>query len=363
MTRGTPPRSRFLTHVNLARGFRGGERQTELLIRALANTTDVPQRFIGRRDQPLIERLADVPNLEIRPVGKPFVAHVGKARGGFLHAHDGHGAHFAHAANRLVGAPYVITRRVDNRPSASRGTRAMYRRAAGVAVLSDAIGRVMTDYLPDLAVTRIPSAAGTLPIDSASVRRLRADWGGACVVGQVGALDDSQKGQRDTLAAAARLTGDDWRFVLVGGGHDEADLRAAAAGDLRVIFTGHIDNVGDHLAAFDIFVFPSRHEGLGSTLLDAMQAGLPIVATDVDGIPEIVEHETNGLLVPAGDGYALAAAVQRLRDEPELAGRLAAAGRERVAGYTAAAMATRYRRWYADRGARVAGLSPEEPSR
>lgn len=357
------PDARFLTHVNLASGFRGGERQTELLIRELA-AAGMPQRFIGRRDQPLIARLANVPNLEILPIGKPFVAHVGKARGGWLHAHDGHGAHFAHAANRLVGAPYVITRRVDNRPSPSRGTRAMYRRAAGVAVLSNAIGRVMTDYLPDLTVTRIPSAAATLSIDRKSTAALRARWGGACVVGQVGALDDSQKGQYDTLVAAGRL-GDDgsWRFVLVGGGRDEAGLRAAAAQDARVIFTGHVDNVGDHLAAFDIFVFPSRHEGLGSTLLDAMQAGLPIVASDVDGIPEVIEHEVNGLLVPPGDAYALAQAVQRLRADPALARQLAAAGRERVAGYTAAAMAARYRRWYAAIGARMAGLSQGEPAK
>lgn len=321
----------------------------------------MPQRFIGRRDQPLVDRLAGVPNLEILAIGKPFVAHAGKARGGLLHAHDGHGAHFAHAANRWVGAPYVITRRVDNRPSGSRATRAMYR-AAGVAVLSDAIGRVMTDCLPGLAVTRIPSAAATLPINREAVDSLRAAWGGACIVGQVGALDDSQKGQHDTLAATARLTESDWRFVLVGGGRDEADLRAAAARDSRVIFTGHVDNVGDHLAAFDIFVFPSRHEGLGFTLLDAMQAGLPIVASDVDGIPEIIEHEVNGLLVPPGDAHALAFAVQHLRADPMLAERLAAAGRERVAGYTAAAMAERYRRWYADIGADVADLSQGDPS-
>ncbi|HET7313111.1 glycosyltransferase family 4 protein [Salinisphaera sp.] len=356
---------RVLTHVNLARGFRGGERQTELLIRELAGH-GMPQRFIGRRDQPLAARLADVPKLEIRAIGKPFIAHVGKARGGLLHAHDGHGAHFAHAANRLVGAPYVITRRVDNRPGGSRTTRAMYRRAAGVAVLSEAIGRVMTAYLPGLEVIRIPSAAGALAVDREAAASLRASWGGTCIVGQVGALDDSQKGQYDTLAAAARLgeSDDGWRFVLVGGGRDETALRAAAAAAdtlaPQVFFTGHVDNVGDHLAAFDIFVFPSRHEGLGSTLLDAMQAGLPIVASDVDGIPEIIEHEVNGLLVPPGDAYALAFAVQRLRDDPALAQRLAAAARARVAGYTAAAMAGRYRRWYAEIGADVAGLSQED---
>lgn len=347
MTKPRPSNETRLTHVNLARGFRGGERQTELLIRELA-ARGVAQRVVLRRGEPLEQRLADVKRLTRLPIDKPFAFKARQVRGDFLHAHDGKGAHFAHSAHMLVGCDYVFTRRVDNVPSASWVTRRMYRKARGVAVLSRAIGRVVQAYAPRVAPVRIPSAIGGFEIDLAVAGALRAEFGGDCVVGHVGALDDSQKGQRDLVDAAhilcAREPG--WRFVLVGGGRDEAMLRELAGDNDAIRFTGHVDNVGDYLGAFDLFAFPSVHEGLGSTVLDAMHAGLPIVASDVDGIPDIVSHEDNGLLVAPRSPEALADALQRLRDDPVLAQRLAAAASERSLAYTASAMADRYLRWY-----------------
>ena len=340
----TQPR---LTHVNLARGFRGGERQTELLIRELA-ARGVAQRVLVRRGEILFERLADVPNLERLPIAKPFALNARLVRGDFLHAHDGKGAHFAHAAHTLVGCDYVLTRRVDNAPSNSWTTRRMYRQALGVAVLSRAIDRILQARFPGLATVRIPSACGEFHTSHPDVAALRAEFGGDCVVGHVGALDDSQKGQRDLIAAAHELSAMDagWRFVFVGGGRDEAMLRELAGDNPAIRFTGHVDNVGDHLAAFDIFAFPSVHEGLGSALLDAMHAGLPIVASDVDGIPDIVADGVDGLLVPPRDAAALAEALKRLRADPALARRLANAAGQKSLAYTAAAMADRYVRWY-----------------
>lgn len=347
-----------LTHINLARGFRGGERQTELLVRALAER-GIAQRIVLREGQPLVSRLADVPGLERRPIRKPFIRHARALRGGLLHAHDGKGAHLAHAAHVLGGCEYLITRRVDNRPSGSWLTRRMYRRARAVVVLSHAIGRVMQDHLPGLATVRIPSAAGELQVDAAEAAALRAAFGGDCVVGHVGALDDSQKGQHDLITAARSLAAREpgWRFVLVGGGRDEAALREAAAGCEAIRFAGQVDNVGDYLAAFDLFAFPSVHEGLGSTLLDAMRASLPIVASAVDGIPELVAHERTGLLVPPRDPSALAAALSRLRADPSLAARLAAAGREQVLAYTPRAMADRYVALYRELGLDLDGTN------
>lgn len=341
------PRAAPLTHVNLARGFRGGERQTELLIRELA-ARGMTQRVILRRGQPLVDRLADVAGLTRVPIGKPFAAHVRAAGGAFVHAHDGKGAHFAHAAHTLVGCDYIFTRRVDNVPSSSWRTRRMYRAARGVAVLSRAIDRVVQAHAPGVPTVRIPSAAGAFEIDPAVARALRGEFGGECVVGHVGALDDSQKGQRDLIAAAhilcARESG--WRFVLVGDGRDAAMLQDLAGDNDAIRFTGHVDNVGDYLGAFDLFAFPSVHEGLGSTLLDAMHAALPIVASDVDGIPDIVTSEDNGLMVPARSPQALADALQRLRHDRRLADRLARAAKDRSLAYTASAMADRYLRWY-----------------
>ncbi len=101
-------------------------------------------------------------------------------------------------------------------------------------------------------------------------------------------------------------------------------------------------DVGNYLAAFDLFLYPSRHEGLGSILLDAMSFGLPVVATRVGGIPEIVPAGANGLLCEVDDIAALAAAVLTLRADPQLRGRFAAANRQHAQRFAPESMTRQY---------------------
>ncbi|MFO7660581.1 MAG: glycosyltransferase, partial [Candidatus Cloacimonadaceae bacterium] len=87
----------------------------------------------------------------------------------------------------------------------------------------------------------------------------------------------------------------------------------------RIIFTGFQSNVGEFLKAFDIFVLASKKEGLGTSVLDAMSVGSPIVATRAGGIPEMIKDKENGLLVNTGDSDALSQAVLHLLDNPHIA--------------------------------------------
>lgn len=340
-----------LCHVNLARGFRGGERQTELLVKALAQA-GYRQRVVVRKGQPLFERLNNVPGVDLCAIGKPFALHVGKLRGCHVHVHEAKAAHLARLANRLFGAPYVITRRVDNQPGSSASTRAVYRCATGVVALSQAIAGILQDYDDTLDPQIIPSASAGFTSTSEAASELRESWGGDFVVGQVGALDDDQKGQRVLIEAAHELLAQssDWRFVLAGDGPDRGALEKLAAGRTEIIFTGHVDNVGDYMAAFDVFAYPSRHEGLGSALIDAMGFGLPIVASAVDGIPELVRHDKEGALIESGDASALARAFEACREDESMRQRWSDAGRERAAEYSAEAMAQRYLDWYRELG-------------
>ena len=101
------------------------------------------------------------------------------------------------------------------------------------------------------------------------------------------------------------------------------------------------------LAALDVFVLPSRHEGLGVAILEAMAMALPVVASAVGGIPEAVAAGRTGLLVPAEDPDALAAAILTLGRDRAHARRLGAAGRDRVlAEFSMSAMTSRYERLY-----------------
>lgn len=123
--------------------------------------------------------------------------------------------------------------------------------------------------------------------------------------------------------------------VIVGSGEDEAELRLLRSRlgvEESVDFLGYRRDARRLLHAFDVFVVPSRHEGLPVALLEAMALGRPVVATSVGGVPEVIRDGVNGLLVPPEDPAALAVGIVRLLRDRELAGRLAARGAETVEG-------------------------------
>lgn len=140
-----------------------------------------------------------------------------------------------------------------------------------------------------------------------------------------------QKGHAYLLAAAAQVH--DVTFVLAGDGPLRGELEAQArelgVAD-RCVFLGDRSDVPDLLAAADLLVLPSLFEGLPLSVLEAMAAQRPVVATAIGGTDEAVTHELTGLLVPPRDPTALASAIRRIRSDPALARRLAAAGRARV---------------------------------
>ena len=339
-----------LTHLNLSRGYRGGERQTELLIRGLA-ALGWTQHLVARRNEPLADRCRDVTGLRITESGGGVAgAFLGLGGAGLVHSHEGRGVQAAWLNHLVRGTPYVITRRVQNGPRHTVLNRRMYGAAGAVVAISAAVRAALERLNPRLPVSVIPSASGSLAVNPANVARLRTSFGGDFVVGHVGALDDSSKGQLQIigLARSWQTSRPSVRFVLVGAGRDEARLRQAAAGLANLVFAGEVSNVGDYLAAFDLFIFPSRHEGLGSTLLDALEAGLPVVATAVGGIPEIIRDGENGTLVSPDEPAALETAVAAFHGDAGLRARVSAANRQRATGYSAAAMTDRYAALYRD---------------
>lgn len=162
---------------------------------------------------------------------------------------------------------------------------------------------------------------------------LAAFRGDGPLLGFMARLQD-QKGLPDLIAALAllRSRGALPRFAIVGSGPMEAWVTRRLEEERltdRVVLLPFEPPVWPRLAAFDAFVLPSLWEGLPIGLLEAMAAGLPVVSTSVNGIPEAVEHEQSGLLVPPGAPSALADAIERMATDPELRVRLGAAGRRR----------------------------------
>jgi len=136
-----------------------------------------------------------------------------------------------------------------------------------------------------------------------------------------------------TLFEACRILRGQFKVLLVGGG----DLRTKVERFIHksglkhtVILAGERSDVPEILAASDIFVLSTNWEGLPRSIIEAMMAGLPVVATRVGGVPELVEDGVTGLLVPPKDPDALAEALQKLIADPELRRRMGEAGREKA---------------------------------
>ena len=168
------------------------------------------------------------------------------------------------------------------------------------------------------------------------------------VVGSLGRLD-AVKGYDVLLRALARLPG--VRAVVVGEGGArtalEAQAREFGVAD-RVELPGWVDEPASVLSGFDVFCLPSRSEGFPLSIVEAMLAALPVVATRVGSVAELVADGRSGLLVERDDVDGLVATLARLRDDPALRSRLGDAGRERArASYTVEHMAGAYERLWA----------------
>jgi glycosyltransferase involved in cell wall biosynthesis len=236
----------------------------------------------------------------------------------------------------LAGVPAIVaTAHLYVEPRGTRRPPVMFRPIRRIIAVSD---EVKARYAVELRVParklavvrngiRVPlSVRPADPALRAELVRGRPDY----VVLTPARLHE-QKGHVFLLAAAAEVP--DATFVLAGDGPLRAELesRARELGVAeRCVFLGHRSDVPDLLAAADLLVLPSLYEGLPVSVLEAMAAQRPVVATAIGGTDEAVTHEVAGLLVPPRDPIALASAIRRIRADPALAHRLAAAGRERV---------------------------------
>jgi glycosyltransferase involved in cell wall biosynthesis len=332
-----------IAHVNLSRDYRGGERQTELLIRELAQT-DIRQVLVARRHGILAERVRSA-GVEVREVAASRIATLqATADVDLVHVHEGRSVYAAYLRSLLSRTPYVVTRRVDNPIGDHWLAHKAYRRAAVVVSVANAVDEMVSLYDSTIQRRVIYSASSGLKVDEARSTEIRNSVAGKLLVGHVGALDARQKGQDVIIQVARELeeTHPDIHFMLVGGGDDEVLLREQARGLENLSFAGFVDNVGDYLSAFDLFVLPSHKEGIGSILFDAMAQSLPIVASRAGGVPEIVHDGRNGILIDRAHPEQLKAAILRLHADPALRRELGENGKQIARQYTPGAMADSY---------------------
>jgi glycosyltransferase involved in cell wall biosynthesis len=315
-------RSRF--DVGLV-GLKGPEPASRLL-------TDggIPVRHLGRgRFDPRI--VADLVGLVRRRGAR------------ILHVHGYAAADFGRIAARLSGAALVLHEHfADPRMPAYQGL--ADRVLAPLVDRAIAVSGSTRDFLireRHVPAERVALIWNGAPLDefapapAAIARRVRGDLGipeDALVIGTVGRLSE-QKAHHVLLDAAARVLSTRPRaWVLIAGDGDRMPALRAQAKALgigpRVVFAGHRADVPAVLGAIDVFCISSNYEGTPLALFEAMASGKAIVSTAVDGCREVLEDGTTGLLVPPRDPDALAAALARVADDPELQARLSRMARD-----------------------------------
>lgn len=139
------------------------------------------------------------------------------------------------------------------------------------------------------------------------------------------------------------------RHLIIGAGTKEMPLRELVQKlslQDNIFFTGHIHEASQYLKAFDTFILPSRSEAFAYVLLEAGAAGLPIIASNVGGIPEIVADEESGLLFPSGDVVALAKQIKRISENPKLRESLGQEAKKRADEFTLEKMIAQTTRIY-----------------
>lgn len=321
-----------ICHINLARNpkLRGGERQTEILVEALAAEGVSRQRVVVLRQGPLAQRFHSRPNLEVCRVRNRLSAIFVCRGASLLHAHEAHAAQVAYAAS-LFGKQYLITRRLTKPVRSNSYSAAVYRNARTVVALTEAVENSLRDRFPEISIDRIPDAWNPEYPNPDGVRQIKEKFSGKFIVGHAAAMDGPEKGHSVLLQAARTLqqAAPDLQFVLLGSGRLEEEFRRQAEGLTNVYLAGWVEDPITWIAAFDLFAFPSLIEPLGSTLLDVMRAGVPVVASRVDGIPEIITKGC-GVLIPPGDAGSLAEQLLLLYRSEGLRRSLSEKGVERV---------------------------------
>lgn len=314
-----------IAHIDTEKDWRGGQQQVYSLMRGL-NSHNVRNVAIVRKDGELHKRLigAEIPVLPLSPRFEfdPWAAW--KIRNflvqegvNLLHAHSAHAVSLAALSTRNATVPYVVTRRVDYPIGANLFSRWKYQGAAHIFCVTADIQRVLEKGgLPRTKTSVVHSG-----LDFSRFEALqpitKKDLGfdeENTVIGQAAALSP-QKDPFTFVAAIKRVMGErpEVRGVMVGDG----PLRGEVEGFIqklglqqKIRLVGFRSDVLRYVKGFDLFCMSSREEGICMAIVEAMALRVPVVATRVGGIPEVIIDNETGFLAPAGDPQLFAARIE-----------------------------------------------------
>jgi L-malate glycosyltransferase len=343
----------------------GTERQMSELVRRLDPARWQVHVACLRAEGAWLERVreaAPVTDLDVRSFGRAetlgrartFARWCADRRIAVLHTADLPSNIFGQPAAALVRVPVRIANRRDVNPG--RAVHELIAQRIGYSFAHRVVAncRAAADRLrfEGVPTRKISVIANGLDIDAYAPRRPIAGVRRVVMVANL----RPEKGHDVLLDAAALVLRrfPDARFDLVGGGPERAALEARAEAlsiSGAVSFLGHCENIPAQLAAADLFVLPSRSEAFPNAVLEAMAIGLPVIASAVGGLLEVIAHQRNGVLVAAGDAPALADEICALMADAPRAARMGAAARARAQEFSFTRMVAAFERVYLTTGA------------
>lgn len=285
--------------------------------------------------------VSDIAEFPIRSFRRPhtlarmgqFAAWCRERRIAVLHATDLYSNVFALPAAALARVPVRIGNRREINPDKHGGLialqRASYACAHGIVANSAAAAaRLRQERVNARAIRIIPNG---IDVDAYRAPTPRARLHRIVTVANL-RPEKAHEVLIDAFASLSR-THPDLELLVVGTGGCGEELRSLAAERgvaSQVRFLGHRDDVPALLSESDVFVLTSRSEAFPNSVMEAMAAGLPVIATAVGGVPELVQHRANGILIPADDRAAVVQALRDLIDDPAGAAALGRAARETI---------------------------------
>jgi glycosyltransferase involved in cell wall biosynthesis len=335
------------TELNAVRtAERLDRRRFEIRVVCLSGEGPLTPRYLAIGAQVTVLPLRNFYGPTMLLSGIRFVRLLRRERVDIVHAHDVYSNIFVAVWARIAGVPVVIASRRWWHSAPNRklriGTRFAFSRADAVLANSTAVAKSVADEAKVVkgkiwTITNFAdeSAFGFPTVEERD--QLRKKWGapnGAVVIGCVARFDPVKDHATLVRAfAALRQQGQDVFLVLVGGGSTRAATEALCESlsvRERVHSTGELNGGRNHHRGFDISVLSSISEGFPNSIVEAMAAGNPVVATDVGGNRDAVSVEETGLLVPTGSAVDLAAALKRLVGDSALRAQWGATALERA---------------------------------
>lgn len=314
-------RGALVVHLARGREWRGGERQVFQLVRTLAAGGEWRQVLLTRRGSALARAAAEA---ALRPVEVPWrtaldprvvrsaLRQVQEATDSVVvHAHDSHALLLGLVVTRLAGCPFVATRRSTTPPGR------MWRHADRVIAISRAVEAALRRG--GVESSRIDVVPSGIDVTALAAGRSGRSLQAAGEVISLGALTP-EKGHRVLVEAFARVVSrlPQARLTIAGEGPERSAIEALIRHhglETRVMLAGQLDDAVARLAQAAVLVQPSFREALGTAVLEAMALGVPVVASNVGGLAELL-GDGGGVLVPPGDPAQLAQAIIALLEDP-----------------------------------------------